>query len=234
MRNKWLRLTLSLVASLAACTQASERAVEGDASTEHPTGSDASSPIIDASKGQTTDADASKKSADGGSLSCRTRSECSGQHDVCFDVYGTCGPNLDGLRCATDSDCSRGTSCREPGDAGTARVCGAAATCSDDAQCDGGRICSRDGRPPFYDPASAEDTFCLSPCASDSHCAPTDKCDTEGHCRARTCAECPSYFSCTTDACEISACAADADCPGGHCVNQRCQATLGTCGPLCL
>jgi hypothetical protein len=234
MGNNWLRLTLSLVASLAACTQSSDHAAGSDASTEHAAEIDASKPITDSSNGQITDADASKTNADGGPQSCRAHSECPGQLHSCFGVYGVCGPFRGGLACTTDSACSRGTSCSEPGDAGITMVCGAAATCTDDAQCDGGRVCSKDGRPPFNDPVNAADTFCLFRCASDNDCAPTDKCDTVGHCRARTCAECPSYFACTTGTCEIPTCAADADCPGGHCVNQRCQPTLGTCGELCL
>jgi hypothetical protein len=115
--------------------------------------------------------------------------------------------------------------CSDAADGKTA-ICTQATSCTKDSECSADLVCSKDPRGPFNDPPGS---FCLAPCATDDECAPTDKCDDGGHCRARTCAECPTYFSCNAEVCETSKCTADRDCQGGYCVNNRCAGALGTC-----
>jgi hypothetical protein len=76
--------------------------------------------------------------------------------------------------------------------------------------------------------------MCLRPCADDQDCAPTDTCQVDGHCRARTCDECPSYFACTDGRCFTPRCTHDRECPGGFCVSGSCAAEPGTCHLDCL
>ena len=74
---------------------------------------------------------------------------------------------------------------------------------------------------------------CRAPCTSDDACAPTDACDSGGHCVARTCENCPSFLACSNGACLAQACAADSDCPGGYCVEGSCADRLGYCRVIC-
>jgi hypothetical protein len=101
--------------------------------------------------------------------------------------------------------------------------------CTDDSQCDGEKVCRAAAEWPGY-----LGPICVPPCTSDLDCPPTDKCDSGGRCQARTCAECPSYFSCASGTCVVPSCLKDTDCPGGYCVTTRCAGSLGTCILRCL
>ena len=107
------------------------------------------------------------------------------------------------------------------------------AWCTDDSQCSSGQVCRKD-----FTTRVPDDLICAPPCVTDLGCAPTDKCDNSGHCRARTCAECPSYYSCASGTCVIPSCSTDNDCPGGYCVAMisgtgTCSGSLGSCRMMC-
>jgi hypothetical protein len=106
------------------------------------------------------------------------------------------------------------------------------ADCRDDSQCGREQVCRRDPAVPTGW-LGASGLVCAAPCASDHDCAPTDACEDSGHCRTRTCDECPEYLSCASGACVIPNCSADRDCPGGYCVQGACAGALGTCTQLC-
>jgi len=101
-------------------------------------------------------------------------------------------------------------------------------SCTADSQCYSGKLCREDPTVPtqLLGPSGL---VCALPCQTDLDCTATHKCDGSGHCQARTCAECPSYFSCTGGTCVIPSCSTDSDCPGGFCVNGNCSASLGVC-----
>lgn len=116
------------------------------------------------------------------------------------------------------------------------RVC-TDASCSNDSQCSPGQVCRKDPsiRIGELDPNGI---VCTTPCTSDHECAPTDTCDDSGHCRARNCSECPSYYSCASGTCTIPSCSNDSDCPGGYCVSKSsgsgiCAGSLGSCRTWC-
>jgi len=107
------------------------------------------------------------------------------------------------------------------------------AACLDDSACGPGTICREDSTVPTGW-LGLTGLICAPPCASDADCPPTDKCASDGSCRGRTCAECPSYFSCVSDVCIIPKCSNDLDCPGGYCVLGSCALSLGQCRSMCL
>jgi len=140
-----------------------------------------------------------------------------------------------GTACDASTDCNDGELCLPaPGGAdggldGGGRACALAPVCTDDAECPAGFVCR--GAESFVPTAqqTANNIICRRPCTVDPDCAPTDTCDSGGHCQPRTCVECPSYFQCTNGACIAPNCSTDKACPGGFCVNGICAATLGIC-----
>jgi hypothetical protein len=141
-----------------------------------------------------------------------------------------------GQTCRSMSDCPgsgntpNGSNCMGPYDpyhCGPVRS-GDPVACTGDSQCAVGMVC-RDAAGWHGPPGLA----CLAPCASDLDCPPTDKCDGSGHCQGRTCAECPSYFSCASGTCVVPSCLKDVDCPGGYCVLGSCAGSLGVCKMRC-
>jgi hypothetical protein len=162
---------------------------------------------------------------------CRVPSDCA-QNEDCFlpNNFHHCGPVVIRLACTDNSSCS-GSVCRanpEASDAG--RACAQAVTCTTDSECEGGQVCRTD---PTIIVKESEAPVCTEACKTNRDCAVTDACDDTGHCRARTCSECPSYFSCASESCAIRNCATDAECSGGYCVNGSCAGALGTCQMLC-
>lgn len=220
MRSLWHVLALSAVGSLAACATHSSVELPEDASSSNRATQDATlQSTLDATVGDAA-------------VACRSDADCTERLSSCIDAYRSCGgvPTLFGMSCDSDHDCSpQGLICSEAGDAGSGSQCIQATACTSDSDCSGERVCSNDPRP-LYSVGS----FCLMPCATDDDCAPVDTCDEGGHCRTRTCAECPSYFSCSNEACYIANCTDDRQCPGGYCVNKRCSEALGVCQPICL
>jgi Cys-rich repeat protein len=98
--------------------------------------------------------------------------------------------------------------------------------CTEDSQCGAGQVCRHSPYRGWLGPVSF---VCSPPCVTDLDCSPTDRCESGGHCRPRSCSECPSYLSCTSGSCVIPSCSTDSDCVGGHCVNNRCGGSLGVC-----
>lgn len=105
--------------------------------------------------------------------------------------------------------------------------------CTNDSQCRAGTVCRVDPTTPIA-VRGPTGLNCAPPCATDSDCLPTDKCAGDGHCLGRTCAECPSFFSCESDVCVRTTCLTDSDCPGGYCVTGYCAVSLGTCRLNCM
>jgi len=139
--------------------------------------------------------------------------------------------------CRTNSDCppAGGWVCTGPNEpirCGPVLPGELPVDCSDDSQCSRGEVCRRDPTVPTGW-LGESGLVCAAPCASDRECAPTDTCEASGHCRTRTCDECPDYLSCTNGACVIPTCSADSDCPGGYCVQGTCAGSLGICRVLC-
>ena len=174
---------------------------------------------------------------------CRTDSDCrapgSDVPSTCVsdDRAWRCGPVEVGMPCTQDADCPKSDTCRPAalpdGGPGASRlVCVDAPVCTEDAQCREGEVCRRDPTVPTGW-AGPTGLVCASPCVTDHDCFPTDKCESNGHCQARTCAECPSYLSCTSGTCVIPSCSTDTDCPGGYCVAGGCSGSLGVCALVC-
>ena len=181
------------------------------------------------------------------STGCRSDSDCPrpGPSNVpwaCLrsDSFYRCGPvepGRVGVSCTEDAQCGGGNICRAsiaPDDGGlgaSGLVCTRAVACTDDVQCGGGQVCRKDPTVPtgWIDPSGL---VCSVACATDHDCAPMDKCES-GHCRGRTCAECPSYLSCASGTCLVPNCATDANCPGGYCVDGGCAGSLGVCRLRC-
>lgn len=164
--------------------------------------------------GEMSPASDSDPASDAGAIACRSNSDCPGQGN--FDEgYSCLGPYEPGFGCG----------------------CGPVVGCTMDSECDGGSVCRED---PSITPnclmrgGGYSGLVCATPCTTDSQCAPTDKCEHGGHCLPRTCAECPSYFSCATGACVIPNCSTDTDCHGGYCVLGTCAGSLGVCERNCL
>jgi len=180
---------------------------------------------------------------DAATTGCRSSSDCTSQPDgllLCVgpDELYACGPvEQVGSACYGDMECGRGSVCRETsavdaGPSSSGKVC-TDASCTDDSHCSGGQVCRKDRNIRIGD-LNPGGIVCAPPCIADVDCAATDKCESAGHCRARTCAECPSYFSCASGTCIIPSCSRDADCRGGYCVNKSCAGSLGNCRLFCL
>ena len=174
---------------------------------------------------------------DAGNVECRVDSDCSqlgsyyGWGD--WTCYGPgqqhCGKPTLGHACRDNSWCS-GSVCTQGSsgpDAG--HVCTTPVNCTYDNECEGGFVCRKDPRIAWTN----NDKFCSEPCKTEGDCLVTDTCDKTGHCRERSCAECPSYFSCIAGSCVIPTCVSDGDCPGGYCVAGMCAGTFGACSILC-
>ena len=142
-------------------------------------------------------------------------------------VHLACGDDT----CHSNADCSASTdnqlnSCFVAG----LTTCPAlrAPSCTDDAQCTAGQLCNTDA-----DGAGYVSSTCTAPCSGDGTCGPTFACAGDGHCQPRTCAECPSFYSCADGTCRIPPCSHDSECSGGYCVNGICGPALGKCEPAC-
>ncbi len=171
---------------------------------------------------------------------CRSNSDCASSSGfVCVGPYQPfrCGPVLSGTvgqNCSDDANCTGAEICRAAGgefDAGLA--CSLDRSCTVDADCGPGHVCREDALL-STGWVGANGLACSAPCAESSDCPPTSTCQSDGHCRVRTCAECPSYFSCSNGACTIPSCSSDGQCPGGYCVLGACAGSLGLCRQLCL
>jgi hypothetical protein len=147
---------------------------------------------------------------------CRTDADCPAEHRGIngggFVAYTCIGPSVR-VRCGP-------------------HIGGPAPACSVDSQCNAGQICRPDPTVPTG--RNGPSAFCVEACAADLDCTATETCESSGHCRPRSCAECPSYFACTNGSCIVPTCTADSDCPGGgYCVNTRCAGSLGSCELSC-
>jgi Cys-rich repeat protein len=186
-------------------------------------------------------------SADG-ATGCRSTADCpepgpSNVGWVCLLPYATChcGPVVsanEGVACTENSQCGAGLVCRattvsDGGFSSSGLMCVPAVACTDDSQCGVGQVCREDLTVPLglLGPTGL---VCSPPCSSDLDCIGTNKCESGGHCQARTCAECPSYLSCTSGSCVVPSCSTDTDCSGGYCVAGRCAGSLGICRLFCL
>jgi len=186
-------------------------------------------------------------SADGATV-CRSTADCpkpgpSNVGWVCVSPSATyhCGPVLpanEGVACTENSQCGAGLVCRatpvsDGGFSSSGLMCVPAVACTDDSPCGVGQVCREDLTVPLglLGPTGL---VCSPPCSSDLDCIGTNKCESGGHCQARTCAECPSYLSCTSGSCVVPSCSTDTDCSGGYCVAGRCAGSLGVCRLFCL
>jgi Cys-rich repeat protein len=182
-----------------------------------------------------------------GATGCRTTADCpqpgpSNVSSACLmpnSAYrcGPVQPDRVGAACTEDGECGGGNICRgttvtDGGLGSSGFVCVRAAACTDDSQCAAGQVCRGNPTVPIGW-ISPSGLVCSAPCSTDLDCAPTDRCENGGHCRARTCAECPSYLSCTGGTCIVPSCLTDADCSGGYCVDGSCAGSLGVCQLMC-
>jgi hypothetical protein len=162
--------------------------------------------------------------------------------DVASEVAGApdggeeeaaCGPEscLPEGACRTTGDCdsAAGYDCVPPG---TPDACG---TCFDgmdeclaDDDCGATEVCVKRDEPCLCHPYWA----CVPGCTADEGCAEGEAC-VDGHCGPAPCdtdEDCPGLFSCSdAGICVRRACTDDTACPGGFCVRELCQPTLGTC-----
>jgi hypothetical protein len=68
-------------------------------------------------------------------------------------------------------------------------------------------------------------------CTDDLGCGSNEYCTTAGVCAVRPCqapADCPTDFTCTSNACIRKSCTTDVEC-SAYCLGQRCFSARGTC-----
>jgi hypothetical protein len=74
---------------------------------------------------------------------------------------------------------------------------------------------------------------CVAECSDAAPCqSPLSECGAAGRCVPKSCTvagDCPEQTVCNNGACELKACAADSECPGGACVNGTCHTGVGMC-----
>jgi hypothetical protein len=140
------------------------------------------------------------------------------------------GAPLDPGSCRASADCS-GQECLAPGEQSCPSL---VAECVYDSDCGTDAYC---GAPdPEYD--DCKQTVCRAHCDSDINCrAGSEVCDVgTRRCVLQACEDgyaCPMYTTCVTSpgghGCQRDACAADADCGVGVCVDGGCYDQPGTC-----
>ena len=132
-------------------------------------------------------------------------------------------------QCREDGDCANGESCFSPAEDN----CPVEQTC-DAASCGSGSVCTP--ADPAFD--SCADAVCRPICSSDADCrVGAETCDpVGGACVPVSCDAgyaCAAHETCTPGAplhgCVRDACAADADCGGGVCVEGGCFDVAGFC-----
>jgi hypothetical protein len=115
--------------------------------------------------------------------------------------------------CATDTDCPSAT----PRCVSTAGGGGTCEACATDQDCAVG-VCFQNA--------------CVPGCSPQNPCQnPLTRCSAAQRCEAIPCdgsAACPNNMQCSSGHCARIVCSSDAECTG-HCVNQECQESLGTC-----
>lgn len=152
--------------------------------------------------------------------------------DWCEDYVAPPAATMD--ECRTQSDCaSGGGTCWAPGDTSGLHGGGACPmTCATDPDCSTGNVCEA-----FNGGVCHQ---CIPACTPTS-CGPWEACGGDGHCRPARCESdgyaCPPGSHCgpvgdelvDTHGCSLAACASDADCGCGACVEGACAFGPGRC-----